>query len=76
MLFVKGFDAGEPIVYLSTEAGQALPSVLERSTYVPALDKAAYNGGDDSSLCPGRCSPSSTARPAPTTALRGLSIRF
>jgi hypothetical protein len=21
--------------------------VLERSTYVPALDKAAYNGGDD-----------------------------
>ena len=47
LLFVKGFDAGEPIVYLSTDAGQELPSVLERSTYVPALDKAAYNGGDD-----------------------------
>lgn len=47
MLFVKGFDAGEPIVYLSTEAGQQLPAVLERATYVPALDKAAYNGGDD-----------------------------
>ncbi len=46
-LFVKGFDAGEPIVYLSTDAGQPLTSVLERSTYVPALDKAAYNGGDD-----------------------------
>jgi hypothetical protein len=47
MLFVKGFDAGQPIVYLSTDAGQPLTAVLERSTYVPALDKAAYNGGDD-----------------------------
>jgi hypothetical protein len=47
MLFVKGFDAGEPIVYLSTDAGQELPAVLERSTFVPALDRAAYNGGDD-----------------------------
>src|SRR5881227_204640 len=47
ILFVKGFDAGQPIVYLSTDAGQPLTSVLERSTYVPALDKAAYNGGDD-----------------------------
>ncbi|HEU5212021.1 MAG TPA: hypothetical protein VFU10_04570 [Gaiellaceae bacterium] len=47
ILFVKGFDAGQPILYLSTDAGQPLTSVLERSTYVPALDKAAYNGGDD-----------------------------
>ena len=47
MLFVKGFDAGEPIVYISTDAGQPLTAVLERSTYVPALDHAAYNGGDD-----------------------------
>src|SRR5579864_4044956 len=47
MLFVKGFDAGQPILYISTDAGQPLTSVLERSTYVPALDKAAYNGGDD-----------------------------
>ena len=47
LLFVKGFDAGEPIVYISTDAGQPLTSVLERSTYVPALDQAAYNGGDD-----------------------------
>jgi hypothetical protein len=47
ILFVKGFDAGEPIVYISTDSGQPLPSVLERSTYVPALDQAAYNGGDD-----------------------------
>jgi hypothetical protein len=47
LLFVKGFDAGEPIVYISTDAGQELSAVLERSTYVRALDKAAYNGGDD-----------------------------
>src|SRR6266446_3055555 len=47
MLFVKGFDAGQPIIYLSTDAGQPLTAVLERSTYVPALDKASFNGGDD-----------------------------
>jgi hypothetical protein len=47
LLFVKGFDAGQPIIYLSTDAGQPLTAVLERSTFVPALDKAAYNGGDD-----------------------------
>ncbi len=47
LLFVKGFDAGQPIVYLSTDAGQPLTAVLERSTYVPALDHAATNGGDD-----------------------------
>ena len=47
VLFVKGFDAGQPIVYLSTDAGQPLTAVLERSTYVPALDHAATNGGDD-----------------------------
>ena len=47
MLFVKGFDAGKPIVYLSTDAGQPLSAVLERSTLVPALDHASYNGGDD-----------------------------
>jgi hypothetical protein len=47
LLLVKGFDAGQPILYLSTDAGQPLTSVLERSTYVPALDHAATNGGDD-----------------------------
>jgi hypothetical protein len=47
LLFVKGFDAGQPIVYISTDAGQPLTAVLERSTYVPALDRAPYNGGDD-----------------------------
>ena len=47
MLFVKGFDAGQPILYLSTDAGQPLTAVLERATYVPALDRAPFNGGDD-----------------------------
>ena len=47
MLFVKGFDAGQPILYLSTDAGQPLTAVLERATYVPALDQASFNGGDD-----------------------------
>ena len=47
MLFVKGFDAGQPILYLSTDAGQPLTAVLERSVYVPALNNAAINGGDD-----------------------------
>jgi len=47
MLFVKGFDSGQPIVYLSTDAGQPLTAVLERSTYVPALNDASCNGCDD-----------------------------
>lgn len=47
VLFSKGFDAGQPIVYLSTDAGQPLTAVLERSTYVPALNRAPYAGGDD-----------------------------
>jgi hypothetical protein len=47
MLFIKGFDSGQPIVYLSTDAGQPLTATLERSTYVPALNNASFNGGDD-----------------------------
>jgi hypothetical protein len=47
LLLVKGFDAGQPILYLSTEADDPLASVLERSTYVPALASASYTGGDD-----------------------------
>jgi hypothetical protein len=47
LLFVKGFDAGQPIVYLSTDAGRPLTAVLERSVYVPALNDASFNGGDD-----------------------------
>ena len=47
MLITKGFDAGQPIVYLSTDAGQPLTATLERATYVPALNNASCNGCDD-----------------------------
>jgi hypothetical protein len=47
MLLVRGFDAGQPILYLSTEAGDSQAATLERSVYVPALANAPYNGGDD-----------------------------
>jgi hypothetical protein len=47
ILLVKGFDAGQPILYLSTEANDPLAATLERATYVPALSGAAFNGGDD-----------------------------
>jgi len=47
MLITKGFDGSQPIVYLSTDAGQPLTAVLERSTYVPALNNASCNGCDD-----------------------------
>src|SRR5713226_5250710 len=47
MLLVKGFDAGQPILYLSTDAGDPLAATLERATFVPALANAPYNGGDD-----------------------------
>jgi hypothetical protein len=47
LLITKGFDGSQPIVYLSTDAGQPLTAVLERSTYVPALNDASFNGGDD-----------------------------
>src|ERR1700732_586741 len=46
LLLVKGFDAGRPILYLSTEADDPLAAVLERSVYVPALAKASYTRGD------------------------------
>ena len=47
ILFVKGFDAGQPILYMSTESSDALTATLERATYVPALANAPFNGGDD-----------------------------
>jgi hypothetical protein len=47
LLLVKGFDAGQPILYLSTESDDPGTATLERSTYVPSLSQIAYNGGDD-----------------------------
>jgi len=47
LLVVRGFDAGQPILYISTEASDPLAAVLERATYVPALNHASFLGGDD-----------------------------
>ncbi|GAA3434165.1 hypothetical protein GCM10018954_037690 [Kutzneria kofuensis] len=48
LLFIRGFDSGQPIVYLSTDASDSTTAVLERATYVPALNNVAFTGGDDS----------------------------
>ncbi|MBA3944238.1 MAG: hypothetical protein H0X37_06695 [Herpetosiphonaceae bacterium] len=47
VLFVKGFDSGQPILYLSTEASDPMAATLERSTFVPLLQKSPFLGGDD-----------------------------
>jgi len=47
VLVVRGFDAGQPIIYISTEASDPLAAVLERSTYVPLFNQSSFVGGDD-----------------------------
>lgn len=47
LLFVRGFDSGKPIVYLSPDSDDATTAVLERATYAPALKRAPFTGGDD-----------------------------
>ena len=47
ILFVRGFDAGQPIIYISTESSDPVASVLERATFVPALQGLSFLGGDD-----------------------------
>lgn len=47
MLLVHGFDSGQPIVYLNTDASSPLAATYERTTYVPLLAKAPFQGGDD-----------------------------
>lgn len=47
MLLVNGFDSGKPIFYLSTDSTDPLTATLERATYVPALVKVSFMGGDD-----------------------------
>jgi hypothetical protein len=47
MLLAPGFDAGQPILYLSTEASLPDVATIERATYVPLLAKAPFLGGDD-----------------------------
>ena len=47
MLFVKGFDSGQPILYLSTEASDPMAATIERATFVPLLQDSPFLGGDD-----------------------------
>lgn len=47
LLLVRGFDSGKRILYISTDSSDATAAVLERSTYVPALNGTAFAGGDD-----------------------------
>jgi hypothetical protein len=47
MLLARGFDSGQPILYLSTEASDPGAATIERATYVPLLNKAPYANGDD-----------------------------
>jgi len=47
LLLVRGFDSGQPILYISTEASDPAAAVIERSTFVPLLNNAPFLGGDD-----------------------------
>lgn len=47
LLIITGFDSGQPIIYLSTEASDPTTATLERATYVPLLADTAFMGGDD-----------------------------
>jgi hypothetical protein len=47
MLLARGFDSGQPILYISTEASDPGAAAVERATYVPLLNKAPYANGDD-----------------------------
>jgi len=45
-VFITGFSNGKVIMYLSLESSDALTSVLERSTFVPALGLSSFPNGD------------------------------
>jgi hypothetical protein len=65
LLFVKGFDAGQPILYLSTDAKPAADlGAGALHLRARAEDNAAFNGGDDflGSARERHCSASSTAK--------------
>jgi hypothetical protein len=47
MLLAHGFDSGQPIVYLSTEASDPGAATVERATYVPLLNHVPFANGDD-----------------------------
>ena len=47
LLIIRGFDSGQEILYISTEASDPVAAVLERATFVPLLNHAPFLGGDD-----------------------------
>ncbi len=47
LLIINGFDSGQPIIYISTEASEPVTATLERATFVPLLAKTPFMGGDD-----------------------------
>ncbi|MBA2768865.1 MAG: hypothetical protein H0U35_07005 [Sporichthyaceae bacterium] len=47
LLFIRGFDSGQPIIYLSTESDDPATAVLERATFAPVLSGTPFVGGDD-----------------------------
>jgi hypothetical protein len=47
LLLARGFDSGQPILYLSTEASDPGAAAIERATYVPLLGHAPFANGDD-----------------------------
>jgi len=47
MLLARGFDSGQRILYLSTEASDPGAAAVERATYVPLLNNAPFVSGDD-----------------------------
>jgi len=47
MLLVQGKQSGQKIFYMSTEASDPVTATLERSTFVPALNKAPFLAADD-----------------------------
>ncbi len=40
LLFVRGFSAGQPILYLSFESSDPITATIERNTFVPALGES------------------------------------
>ncbi len=46
LLLAHGYASGQPIVYLSFEASDALTAALDRDTFVPALSGAPYPNGN------------------------------
>ncbi len=47
LLVINGFDSGQPILYVSTDASEAVTATLERATFVPLLARTPFRGGDD-----------------------------